>query len=65
MHFRLPSIAHGVASFLWAAFFGLFIYFGAVAVGVSSAMAAVSAVVAAFVIFLFVRLYGEDEPRRP
>jgi membrane protein DedA with SNARE-associated domain len=65
MHFRLPSIAHGVASFLWALFFGVFIYFGAQSVGVSRAMSAVSAVVCAFAIFLFVRLYGEEEPRRP
>jgi hypothetical protein len=65
MHLRLPSIAHGVASFLWAVFFAIFIYFGAQSVGVSRAMSAVSAVVAAFAIFLYVRVYGEDLPRRP
>ena len=62
---RLPSIAHGVASFLWALVFAVFIYFGGQAVQISRAMSAVIAVVAGFAIFLFVRLYGEDEPRRP
>jgi uncharacterized membrane protein len=62
---HLPSIAHGVASFLWALFFAIFIYFGGQAVQVSRAMSAVLAIVAGFAIFLFVRLYGEDEPRRP
>ena len=62
---HLPAFPHGVASFLWAAFFGAFVYFGGVSVGISSAMAAVSAAVCAFVVFLYVRLYGEDAPRRP
>jgi len=62
---RLPSISHGVASFLWALLFAVFIYFGGQAVMVSRAMSALSAVVAGFAIFLFVRIYGEEDPRRP
>jgi hypothetical protein len=60
---RPPSIDHGVASFLWAAFLGLFIWAGLLAVGVTHATAVLLAVVAAFVIFLFVRVYGEEEVR--
>ena len=62
---RLPSVSHGVASFLWALFFAVYIYLGGRAIMVSRAMSAVTAVVAGLAIFLFVRLYGEDEPRRP
>ena len=65
MHLRPPSIAHGVISFLWAAFFFLLIWFGGMAVGVSKATAFVVAAVAGFLIFLFVRIYGEEGPRRP
>jgi hypothetical protein len=65
MHLRAPSIAHGVTSFLWAFFFFLFIWLGSVAVGVSNAVAFVAAAVAGFLIFLFVRVYGEEEPQRP
>ena len=65
MHLRPPAIAHGIVSFVWAVFLGGFIFIGCVAVGVSQAMSAILAAVAAFLIFLFVRVYGEDEPRRP
>lgn len=61
---RPPSFDHGVISFVWALFFGLFIFFGLKAVGVSAATAFVVAVVSAGAIFLFVRIYGEEEPRR-
>jgi len=64
-HFRLPSVDHGVVSVLWAVGFGLFIWFGLRAVAVGNAAAFVIACVSAFVIFLFVRTYGEEEPRRP
>jgi len=65
MHLRKPSTDHGVASFLWAVFFGLFIWIGGSAVGYASAMCFIVGCVAGFFIFLFVRAYGEDEPRRP
>ena len=61
---RPPSIDHGVVSFLWAVGLGAYIYFGSLAVGVSSGTAFVFAVLAAFGIFLFVRVYGEDTPPR-
>jgi hypothetical protein len=65
MHLRAPSIAHGVQAFLWALFFFLLIWLGGVAVGYPKATSFLVAAVAAFLIFLFVRIYGEEEPRRP
>jgi hypothetical protein len=65
MHLRLPSIDHGVISFLWAIGLGLYIWLGLLAVGVSHATAFILAAVSAFGIFLLVRIYGEEEPRRP
>ena len=65
MHLRPPSFDHGVVSFAWAFGLGLFIWVGQLAVGVAGATAVIVAAVAAGAIFLFVRLYGEEEPRRP
>ena len=44
--------------------FGLYIWLGGLAVGVSGATAFVFGAVAGFLIFLLVMLYGADEPRR-
>jgi hypothetical protein len=60
---RPPSIDHGVLSFIWAVFFGLFIWVGLLAIGVNGGVAVAIAVVSAFLIFLFVRVYGEEEVR--
>jgi hypothetical protein len=64
MHLRPPSIDHGITSFLWALFFGLFIWIGGQAVGFGGAVTFIAGCVGGFLIFLFVRVYGEDEPRR-
>ncbi len=64
-HLRLPAFDHGVTSFLWALFFGLFIWIGGSAVGFGSAISLIVGCVSAFLIFLYVRVYGEDEPSRP
>lgn len=61
---RPPSFDHGFVSLLWGILFGAFIYFGSVAVGISKGTAFVFAAVAAFGIFLFVRVYGEETPPR-
>jgi hypothetical protein len=58
----MPSIDKGVTAFLWAAFFALYIWLGGIAVGVSKGSAFLVAVVAGFLIFLFVRIRGEDVP---
>ena len=65
MHLRPPSIAHGITSFLWALFFGLFIWVAGSTLAFGSAVSFIAGCVAGFLIFLFVRVYGEDEPRRP
>jgi hypothetical protein len=62
---RPPAFDHGVISFAWALFFGLFIWIGGAAVGYGSAVCFVVGAVVGFLVFLFVRVYGEDEPRRP
>jgi hypothetical protein len=65
MHLRPPAFDHGVISFIWALVFGGFIWVGGAAVGYGSAVSFMVGCVAGFLIFLFVRVYGEDEPRRP
>ena len=62
MHLRPPSVDHGVQSGLWAIGLGLFLFFGMMAVGVDIALAAILAAVSAGVIFILVRLRGEDPP---
>jgi len=64
-HFRLPAFDHGVTSFLWALFFFLFIWLGGTMVGFGGAVTFIVGAVAGFLIFLYIRLYGEDEPRIP
>jgi hypothetical protein len=61
---RPPSIDHGVISFLWGIGLGAYIYFGSLAVGVSSGTAFIFAALGAFAIYLLVRIYGEDTPPR-
>jgi hypothetical protein len=61
---RPPSIDHGVASFLWGFGLGLFIWLGLLAIGISKATSFILALIAAAAIFLYVRIYGEEELRR-
>jgi len=65
MHLRQPSFDRGVTSFFWAFGLGLYLWLGMLAVGVSGATAFIFSALAAGAIFLLVRLYGGDEPRRP
>jgi hypothetical protein len=62
---RLPAFSHGVTSFLWSIAFGVFIWIGGIAVGFKGATSFVVGCVAAFGIFLYIRIYGEDEPTQP
>ena len=64
MHLRPPSIDHGVASGLWGIGLGLVILLGMVGIGIDKGTAFIVSGVAAFAIFLFVRIYGEEELRR-
>ncbi len=61
---RLPAMSHGVTSFIWAVGFAVFIWIGGIGIGISRATSGLFALVALCAIFLFVRVYGEDEPRR-
>jgi hypothetical protein len=65
VHLRLPSFDRGLTSFLWALGFGLFLWLGMLAISINGATAFIISALAAGAIFLFVRLYGEDEIRRP
>ena len=60
----VPAISRGVTSFIWAVVFAVYILFGGIAVGFSSADSFVVALVAGAAIFLYVRIYGEDSPGR-
>jgi hypothetical protein len=64
MHLRPPSIDPGVTSFLWALFFGLFIWAGLLAIGISQGTALVIGLLSFGGTFLFVRLQGGDDPVR-
>jgi len=61
MHVRMPSIAPGVRAFVWAVAFFLYLWFGMRAVGVSHATSFILALVLGALIFLYIRVYGEDE----
>ncbi len=63
MHLRAPSIDPGVTSFVWALTFFLFLWLGMIAIGVSGATALLFALVAGFLIFLFVRTQGAGRDR--
>jgi hypothetical protein len=65
MHLRPPSIDHGVISFVWAFTLGVLLWLFMLGVGISKPTAVIISAVAACAIFLYVRLYGEDEPRKP
>ncbi len=64
MHLRSPSVDHGVQSFIWAVVFFLFLWFGMRAVGVAPAASFMLALVLGVLIFLFIRIFGEDELAR-
>jgi hypothetical protein len=62
---RPPSIAHGVVSFVWGLVFGVFVWLGMLAVGVSGATSFIVGAVVGAGSFLFVRIYGRDPRRQP
>lgn len=61
----MPSIDKGVQAFIWAVVFFLFMWFGMKAVGVNGATAFILALLLGALIFLFVRVFGEDDLARP
>ena len=65
MHLRMPSIDHGVKSALCGIGLGLFIWFGLLAVSVSQPVSFIVGALSGFLIYLFVRRNGVNEPRPP
>jgi hypothetical protein len=67
VHLRPPSIDQGILAFVWAFVLGVLLWVFMLGVGISKPTAFIVAAVAACAIFLYVRLYGEDDvrPRRP
>jgi purine-cytosine permease-like protein len=63
VHLRMPSIDRGVQSFIWAVVFFLVLYFGMLAIAISKGTAFLLSLVAGFLVFLFVRTRGDDDPR--
>jgi hypothetical protein len=64
-HLRPPSIDKGVSAFLWSFGFFLYMWVGMMlSLGVDRITAFVLSAVAGGAIFLFIRIYGEDRPRR-
>ena len=63
LHLRAPSIDPGVTSFVWALTFFLILWLGMLAIGVSGATALLFALVAGFLIFVFVRTQGAGRDR--
>jgi hypothetical protein len=65
MHLRMPSFDPGTTAGLWAIGLALYVFLGLLAIGIAVGTAAIIAIVAMGLIFLYVRLYGEEELRRP
>ena len=61
---RPPSFDHGVISFFWGLGLAVLIWLGLLGIGVSGATSFIIAAVAGAAIFLYVRIYGEEELRR-
>jgi hypothetical protein len=61
MHLRLPAIEPGVRAFIWAFVCALYLWLFMLGVGVDQGTSLVLSLVAFGAIFLYVRLYGEDD----
>jgi hypothetical protein len=58
VHLRMPSIDRGVQAFVWSLVFFLFMWLGAIAIGLPGGASLVLSALAAGAIFLFVRTRG-------
>jgi hypothetical protein len=58
MHLRAPSVDQGVHAFGWSVVFFLYMWLGALAIGIQGGVAFVVSLVASCAIFLFVRTRG-------
>jgi len=60
----MPSVDHGVISFLWGVGLGAYVWIGLLAVGLTHATAFIFGLLTAFAVFLLVRILGEQELKR-
>ena len=63
MHLRAPSVDQGVHAFGWSVVFFLFMWLGALAVGISGATAFIVSLVVGAAVWLLVRTRGGERPR--
>ena len=61
---RPPAFSPGFTSLLWGIGLGLFVWIGLLAIGMSAGTAFLFGVVAAVLIFFYVRLFGADQLNR-
>jgi len=65
IHFpRPPALSHGFVSLAWGVALGAYVWVGLLAVGVSQGTSVLFGIIAAVLIFFYVRLYGDDPLRR-
>ena len=64
MALRPPSIDHGVQSGMWAVGLGIVVLLGLLGIGIDAATAFIVSPLVAAAIFVFIRLYGEEDLRR-
>jgi hypothetical protein len=64
MHLRMPSIDQGVQAFAWSVVFFLYLWLGALALGLPNGASFIVSLLIAGAIFLFVRTRGGDFRRR-
>ena len=64
VHLRPPSIDQGVQAGLWGIGLAVVIWLGLLSFGVEGATAFIMAALAGMAIFLYVRLFGQEEPRQ-
>ena len=61
MHLRLPAIDPGVKAFVWSLLLSLYLWGFLLAVGVDKGTSTVLGLIAFGVMFLYVRVCGENE----
>ena len=61
---RPPAFSPGFQAFIWGVLLGAYVWIGLLAIGIGAGSALLFGLVAAVLIFFFVRLRGEDPLRR-
>lgn len=64
MHLRAPSFDRGTTAGIWAVGLGLYVLLGMLAIGMAVGTSFIVAILAVGLIFLYIRLYGEQNVPR-